>query len=649
MDALCTPTIGIVSDKTRSKYGRRKFWHLIGSIAGILSFPFILSDPCTTFESWGADSRASPSASAAAAAPRALDFALGQRPHYSPPARTVVPAAADVRSLGAAAACDLESCVCDGVDLSSLRGTVYSTPKANDGYVFNFTLCNEIPAFTLPSACTVQSEHPAAIKMKVEDDGSVDDSDCEEVGSLGCATDDCPEYIDDCECGMSGTALPDGTGVDVTFSYWYGCQYALTLRLTVGSTQAQPGRVEEEGDSGCRWRTNWPVLPEIPQPEPEPAPAPGHHPHSTPDDSTSGCTSWGQTEYLLWYGFFVSVFQFGWASVQTTHLALAREVTAGCGEEAGVSLYSTRYGAGIISTLIVYMLAWVLLNDSTGNDVTRSDAPQFFLLSIFATIIGGVLVAVFHIFTVEPESQPEEEESNPGAEGSSSSSSGLDPSSIAFWSKEPTVWCMSLVYSSSRVVVNLSQTYLPLYLLTTLHLDKSAIATVPLVVYSSGLVASQLNEALNERLGREKAYGAGMCCALVALLIFLMIQPEPEEPEGEGTYSCGLSGAHLCIPWVYFAAVILGFGCSVLLPTAQSMVSEMIPDERKESTATVWGCMSFVDKIMNGVVIWLCQYAEPICEGEHGDSDACSGCVLTLHCTALRCAALHLAAVQYTP
>jgi hypothetical protein len=46
VDALCTPTVGIASDKTKSKYGRRKVWHLVGSIAGILSFPFILSDPC---------------------------------------------------------------------------------------------------------------------------------------------------------------------------------------------------------------------------------------------------------------------------------------------------------------------------------------------------------------------------------------------------------------------------------------------------------------------------------------------------------------------------------------------------------------------------------------------------------------------------
>jgi MFS family permease len=178
------------------------------------------------------------------------------------------------------------------------------------------------------------------------------------------------------------------------------------------------------------------------------------------------------------------------------------------------------------------------------------------------------------------------------------------------------------VYSSSRVAVNVSQVYLPLYLLTTLQLHKSAIATVPLVVYGAGLLAAKHNEAISEKLGREKAHLAGVCCALAALLIFFMIQPEPE-----GQLSCGLSAAHLCIPWVYFGAVLLGLGCSVLLLTAQTLVSECIPEERKQHTDTVWGCLSFVDKIANGAVIWLCQYLGPECEA----GDACSGCAAADH------------------
>ena len=44
--------VGILSDRSRARYGRRKIWHAVGSAAAALSFPFILSDPCTTF-GWG--------------------------------------------------------------------------------------------------------------------------------------------------------------------------------------------------------------------------------------------------------------------------------------------------------------------------------------------------------------------------------------------------------------------------------------------------------------------------------------------------------------------------------------------------------------------------------------------------------------------
>ena len=45
-DAMCTPLVGIASDRTgRFKYGRRKLWHLVGVIFVTLSFPFVFN-PC---------------------------------------------------------------------------------------------------------------------------------------------------------------------------------------------------------------------------------------------------------------------------------------------------------------------------------------------------------------------------------------------------------------------------------------------------------------------------------------------------------------------------------------------------------------------------------------------------------------------------
>ena len=40
-EGVCTPLTGILCDRTVSRYGRRKLWHLLGSICVSLAFPFI--------------------------------------------------------------------------------------------------------------------------------------------------------------------------------------------------------------------------------------------------------------------------------------------------------------------------------------------------------------------------------------------------------------------------------------------------------------------------------------------------------------------------------------------------------------------------------------------------------------------------------
>jgi len=41
VDAMCTPIIGYLCDKTQCVYGRRKIWHLVGTVCVAASFSFI--------------------------------------------------------------------------------------------------------------------------------------------------------------------------------------------------------------------------------------------------------------------------------------------------------------------------------------------------------------------------------------------------------------------------------------------------------------------------------------------------------------------------------------------------------------------------------------------------------------------------------
>ena len=42
-DGICTPITAILNDKTVCRYGRRKIWHLIGSLCVSLSFPLLFT------------------------------------------------------------------------------------------------------------------------------------------------------------------------------------------------------------------------------------------------------------------------------------------------------------------------------------------------------------------------------------------------------------------------------------------------------------------------------------------------------------------------------------------------------------------------------------------------------------------------------
>ncbi|KAJ7370165.1 Major facilitator super domain-containing protein 12 [Desmophyllum pertusum] len=77
------------------------------------------------------------------------------------------------------------------------------------------------------------------------------------------------------------------------------------------------------------------------------------------------------------------------------------------------------------------------------------------------------------------------------------------------WLKDPAFYKTGLIYTCSRLVVNVSQSYLPLYLTETLKFEKEAIAYFPLVVLISGVFASGTVKTLNKRLGSKITFSLG--------------------------------------------------------------------------------------------------------------------------------------------
>lgn len=62
---------------------------------------------------------------------------------------------------------------------------------------------------------------------------------------------------------------------------------------------------------------------------------------------------------------------------------------------------------------------------------------------------------------------------------------------------------VAAVYSATRLFVNLSQVFIPLYLHETLSMSASALALIPLVMFIGSFVTSIAIERLNRSCGRK--------------------------------------------------------------------------------------------------------------------------------------------------
>ena len=58
------------------------------------------------------------------------------------------------------------------------------------------------------------------------------------------------------------------------------------------------------------------------------------------------------------------------------------------------------------------------------------------------------------------------------------------------------------MYMSTRLIVNLTQVYTPLYLVDSLSLHKNSVAIGPLVIYVSGFLMTLLLKVVNKFIGR---------------------------------------------------------------------------------------------------------------------------------------------------
>ena len=327
------------------------------------------------------------------------------------------------------------------------------------------------------------------------------------------------------------------------------------------------------------------------------------------------CASAPEYAQMVYYAPFIVMFQFGWAATQISHLALIPELTTSNKEK--MELNAIRYFFTIASNLVVYItcfLVFELHNSNAGKGlptISAADTVKFQILALSVVGLGVVFMIIFHVFVRERRPQPsshEERESliNPASDDaedhpltrSTTSVQSMSIRGASCWLKQRVFYQVGALYMATRLIVNVSQIYTPLYVINTLQLSAHAIAIVPGIVFVSGIPAALLSKRMTSKIGLKGSFFVGLLCIFASSTwLYLIAQEITDQPPKYGMQAYG-------------CAVFLGFGGSTLLITALGMIAGMI-GKYVDTGAFVYGSMSFLDKLSNGAAVMIIQSFHP--------------------------------------
>ncbi|XP_043279350.1 major facilitator superfamily domain-containing protein 12-like [Venturia canescens] len=293
----------------------------------------------------------------------------------------------------------------------------------------------------------------------------------------------------------------------------------------------------------------------------------------------AGCENTHHWAQLFYYAAFVIIFQFGWASVQISHLSLIPDLTPTKHER--IELTAIRYTFTVFSNVLVYCITWGILHitsDSPDVQIGPADAPKFQTIMLIGLSVGFVTSLVFHLMVRE------------GQPDVSSGHSRRTTKTASALLKDIQLYKVAGVYMPTRLFLNISQIYVPLYLHESLHLPATRLAIIPLAIFISSFVTSLIIERLNTKLGRKISYTIGVVLGVLGC-----------------TWIWFGSGQNYTTYEIYPVSILLGASGAIMLVTSLGTTSDLI-GENTESGAFVYGAMSFTDKLSNGLFVMAIQY-----------------------------------------
>lgn len=157
----------------------------------------------------------------------------------------------------------------------------------------------------------------------------------------------------------------------------------------------------------------------------------------------------------------------------------------------------TRYAFTVMSSLFVYIVTYFSLSsantftankvssdrssaiitppniDNVSSNLSQADSPKFTYLSLIVSIVGLLFQVVFHLGTNEHKRRRTRVASSFSAE-----ERAPIPESIDFrhewmtYLKSTRFYTVGILYMSTRLIINMFQVYVPMYLTNSINLNK---------------------------------------------------------------------------------------------------------------------------------------------------------------------------------
>jgi len=309
-----------------------------------------------------------------------------------------------------------------------------------------------------------------------------------------------------------------------------------------------------------------------------------------------GCEEWPDWAQLLYYALFATIFHFGSACVQISHLSLIPVLAGQSGERT--QLTAIRNAMTCVSNIAVYLVVWAVLGRREGAGLSEKDVKSFRYI-LLATLGPGALASLaFQLVLRES-----------GVTGANKNGSQYSKVKAADRSmrilREPQFYQVAGLYGASRLVVSLSLAYLPLYMSESLQLTSRYVAIVPLVLFTSSFVSSCFIGPLARRVGIKTSYllGAAMVVAACCLVRY-----------------CGAAAAAQQDDWfsqagIFVVAVLLGFAGALLSITSLGLTTQFIGPNIEDS-GMVFSAVGLTDSISVGLAVMTVQQLIPCDDGQ---------------------------------